>query len=80
MIADKMKTCPHCFPTGIKHQTTGMLAGCQSNEYMLHNSPFTFQVQLSRVAKNLFSGFPTRAGTKRAVRPQEMAKSLKFRI
>ena len=39
----------------------------------------TWWVLLSRIMKNLPSGFPTRSDTDRAVGPQKMARSLKFR-
>ena len=37
-------------------------------------------IYLSLVVRNSFSGFPTRSDTKRAVKPQKMARGLKFRI
>ena len=44
-----------------------------SNEYLNDH-------EMSFVGRNLSLGLPTRFDTNRAVQPQEMARSLKFRI
>ena len=47
---------------------------------MPYSFPFIFKMIGVASWENLFSGYPTRSDTKRAVQPQKMARGLKFPI